>query len=180
MFVFLAEDKYPKQNKMEEYASSLNLTYHQIHGWFAERRRKDRRKNEALHSSIKSFPSSSSNAFKHTHGKCLNLSGHRGTAGTSRCAIKKMNQLVRQKCRYKDLEQLMKSHSGGRSNYAEKNHIFHLQILFPEDHILKKIFCKHGPVLGIEFDPPGDAFGHSTGVSCFILRHIEIFAVLFG
>ncbi|CAL9763954.1 unnamed protein product, partial [Musa acuminata subsp. burmannicoides] len=59
-----SEDKYPKQNKMEEYASSLNLTYHQIHGWFAERRRKDRRKNEALHSS------------------------HRGTAGTSRCAIK--------------------------------------------------------------------------------------------
>lgn len=161
MFVFLAEDKYPKQNKMEEYASSLNLTYHQIHGWFAERRRKDRRKNEALHSSIKSFPSSSSNAFKHTHGKCLNLSGHRRTAGTSRCAIKKMNQLVRQKCRYKDLEQLMKSHSGGRSNYAEKNHIFCLQILFPEDHI-------------------GDAFGHCTGVSCFILRHIEIFAVLFG
>ncbi|CAD5179084.1 unnamed protein product [Musa acuminata subsp. malaccensis] len=157
-----SEDKYPKQNKMEEYASSLNLTYHQIHGWFAERRRKDRRKNEALHSSIKSFPSSSSNAFKHTHGKCLNLSGHRRTAGTSRCAIKKMNQLVRQKCRYKDLEQLMKSHSGGRSNYAEKNHIFHLQILFPEDHILKKIFCKHGPVLGIEIDPPGDAFGHST------------------
>ncbi|CAL9192624.1 unnamed protein product, partial [Musa hybrid cultivar] len=138
-----SEDKYPKQNKMEEYASSLNLTYHQIHGWFAERRRKNRRKNEALHSSIKSFPSSSSNASKHTHGKCLNLSGHRRTAGTSRCAIKKMNQLVRQKCRYKDLEQLMKSHSGGRSNYAEKNHIFRLQILFPEDHI-------------------GDAFGHCT------------------
>ncbi|CAL9121264.1 unnamed protein product [Musa textilis] len=107
MFVFLAEDKYPKQNKMEEYASSLNLTYHQIHGWFSERRRKDRRKNEALHSS------------------------HRGTAGTSRCAIKKMNQLVRQKCRYKDLEQLMKSHLGGRSNYAEKESHFSLTDFVP-------------------------------------------------
>ncbi|URE12130.1 hypothetical protein MUK42_37659 [Musa troglodytarum] len=54
------------------------------------------------------------------------------------------------------------------------------QILYPEDYILKKIFRKHGPVLGIEFNPPGDAFGNCTGVSCFILRHIEIFAVLFG
>lgn len=36
---------------MEEYATSLNLTYNQIRTWFAERRRKEKRENEALSNS---------------------------------------------------------------------------------------------------------------------------------
>lgn len=86
-------------------------------------------------------------------------------AGTrSRCAIERMYQLVKQKARHKVLEQLMKSHSVGRINHTDKDQVL-LQILLSKDYILKKIFRKDGPTLGMEFDaPPGNAFCYHTGM----------------
>ncbi|CAL9042752.1 unnamed protein product [Musa banksii] len=154
---FYSEEKYPEQTKMEEYASLLNLTYNQIRIWFVERRRKERRDNETMTSNVESFLNgSSSQASKFTDG-------HGRVAGiTSRCAIERMYQLVKQKARHKVLERLMKSHSVGRINHTDKDQVL-LQILLSKDYILKKIFRKDGPTLGIEFDaPPGNAICYHT------------------
>ncbi|WOL01008.1 homeobox-DDT domain protein RLT3 [Canna indica] len=149
---FYSDEKYPKQIKLEEYASALNLTYNQVRVWFSERRRKEKR-----NSIIKSFPTGSS--FQTSKFS----DSHRGTSGTSlRCAIEKMDQLVRHKGRYKVSEHLNKSHSGGRINNAEHKHHIDLQTSLPKDYILSRIFRKDGPSLGLEFDPPpGNAFGHN-------------------
>lgn len=53
--LFYAEEKCPKQNKIEEYASALDLTYKQVCNWFTERRRKERRVFGASNSFVKSF-----------------------------------------------------------------------------------------------------------------------------
>ncbi|URE22844.1 hypothetical protein MUK42_12920 [Musa troglodytarum] len=154
---FYSEEKYPEQTKMEEYASLLNLTYNQIRSWFVERRRKERRENETMTSNVESFlngSSSQASKFADGHGRVAGI--------TSRCATERMYQLVKQKARHKVLEQLMKSHSVGRINHTDTDQVL-LQILLSKDYILKKIFRKDGPTLGIEFDaPPGNALGYHT------------------
>ncbi|KAG6482178.1 homeobox-DDT domain protein RLT3-like [Zingiber officinale] len=142
---FYAEEKYPKQNKVEEYASTLDLTHKQVRIWFAERRRKERRVFGASNASIRSF---------------LNA-GCRGMAGTTPRHANK-SKIVTQKGRYKTLEQLEGSHLDERKDHAEKKYFADLQTLFSKDYILKKIYRKDGPALGKEFDPPGNVFGHCT------------------
>ncbi|XP_008813491.2 homeobox-DDT domain protein RLT3 [Phoenix dactylifera] len=166
-----SDEKYPKQKAMEEYAISLNLTYNQIRTWFVERRRKEKKENEAL-SKLKSIESvepesdqSNDNVFfadgrhvsqKDRHSAPImhraNISGHSS------------NQLVRHKDSHKISGQHMKNSVAGRMHCAEKKHLVRLQVLFSQDYILKKVFRKDGPPLGVEFDPPpGNAFSYRTG-----------------
>nr|XP_010932083.1 homeobox-DDT domain protein RLT3 [Elaeis guineensis] len=165
-----SDEKYPKQKAVEEYAVSLNLTYNQIRTWFVERRRKEKKENEALSklksSEVVELESDQSNdiAFfadgrhvrqKDKHSAPImhrtNISGHSS------------NQLVRRKDSWKILGQHMNNSVAGRMQCAEKKHLICLQVLFSKDYILKKVFRKDGPPLGAEFDPPGNVLSCHTG-----------------
>ncbi|XP_022144421.1 homeobox-DDT domain protein RLT3 isoform X2 [Momordica charantia] len=48
---FYSEDKYPTQSALEEYSAALGLTYRQVQGWFAQKRRRDRENETTVTSS---------------------------------------------------------------------------------------------------------------------------------
>ncbi|XP_008795938.2 homeobox-DDT domain protein RLT3-like [Phoenix dactylifera] len=199
---FYSDEKYPKQKAMEEYATTLNLTYNQIRTWFVERRRKEKRENEALSNSKssesvepESDQSNDSALFavvRHVGPKdersapimCRkDISGQEELKGPAslicdelqnpkkktwlnkRCSAEySTNQLVRHKDRHRISGQQMKNSVGGRMHCAEKKHLIPSPVLFSKDYVLKKVFRKDGPPLGVEFDPPpANAFGYRTG-----------------
>ncbi|XP_022976954.1 homeobox-DDT domain protein RLT3 [Cucurbita maxima] len=48
---FYSEEKYPTQSRLKTYAATLGLTYRQVQGWFAQKRRRDRSEDETTVSS---------------------------------------------------------------------------------------------------------------------------------
>ncbi|KAG1359055.1 Homeobox-DDT domain protein RLT3 [Cocos nucifera] len=134
-----SDEKYPKPKAMEECAVSLNLTYNQIRTWFVERRRKEKKENEALSKSKSS--------------EVVELESDQ----SNDVAFFADGRHVRQKDKHS--APIMR-----RTNISEKKHLICLQVLFSKDYILKKVFRKDGPPLGVEFDPPsGNAFSCGTG-----------------
>nr|CAD1836468.1 unnamed protein product [Ananas comosus var. bracteatus] len=121
---FYSAERYPNQKAMEEYAASVNLTYNQIRIWFVERRRKERRGEEQ---NILGMKDCQGGGRVHTY-ECSSKWSVNGRF------LKHMHRVL-----------------GGQS--AGRKRLMRLQILFPRDYILRKVFRKDGPPLGAEFDP---------------------------
>lgn len=120
---------------MEEYAASVKLTYNQIRIWFVERRRKERRGEEQ---NILGMKDCLGGGRVHTH-ECSSKWSVNGRF------LKHMHRVL-----------------GGQS--AGRKRLMRLQILFPRDYILRKVFRKDGPPLGAEFDPlPNKEFDYRVG-----------------
>ncbi|XP_022758848.1 homeobox-DDT domain protein RLT3-like isoform X2 [Durio zibethinus] len=147
---FYEDVKYPTQREMEGYAAALGLTLKQVKGWFVEKRRRDKRDNGIIipiHSMEK-----------------LPAPKERNAAGIS---------AVRKNPKGRDLLVHNRSNSGAVL-YSRYKSIFSenrfgkkkKKILLPQDllspqYILKKVFRKDGPPLGVEFDSlPSRSFFH--------------------
>ncbi|XP_073007823.1 homeobox-DDT domain protein RLT3 [Typha latifolia] len=141
---FYSEEKYPKQRTMEEYAVSLDLTYSQVRIWFVERRRKERKEKEKHH-----FHKKDNQGVARTH--TLDCSSRWSCNG----------RLAKSTNRFLGPE--LKKSVAKSINSAGKKRFVRLQVLFPKDYILRKIFRKDGPTLGSQFDPiPQKVFGYHT------------------
>ncbi|XXG87620.1 hypothetical protein AAC387_Pa11g2264 [Persea americana] len=171
---FYLEDKYPSQKAMEDYAVALKLTYKQVRGWFIERRRKEKKEKDVFCSSGKIGPGNVRDSvldctLNRGYG---NKIYNQGSLGPRVKTQPKHNQT-----RFPDLDRSkkncstviaksrhMKNPSVGIKNSNQKKHLFGLQDLFTPEYILKKVFRKDGPPLGVEFDPlPAGAFRSCSG-----------------
>ncbi|KAJ0961479.1 hypothetical protein J5N97_001983 [Dioscorea zingiberensis] len=235
---FYSEDKYPTKNDMEEYAATLKLTYHQIRGWFIERRRRERKQHSPRntqgsdrtresgcstmtrsrngtddnttvgHSRIRALTQLEQGAslcsrpiqsirdrkklkndrYANQKGKppsqakrkrkllshqqaYLSSSKHDWTQNTE-SALFKMQKYAkaskRQHINMEDGPDFQRHHgknrTSRRNNFAQNNDFIRPRVLFSKDYILRKVFRKDGPPLGIKFDPlPGNAFRNCTG-----------------
>ncbi|KAJ0960513.1 hypothetical protein J5N97_001603 [Dioscorea zingiberensis] len=237
---FYSEDKYPTKNDMEEYAATLKLTYHQIRGWFIERRRRERKQHSPRntqgsdrtresgcstmtrsrngtddnttvgHSRIRALTQLEQGAslcsrpiqsirdgkklkndrYANQKGKppsqakrkrkllshqqalrYLSSSKHDWTQNTESALFKMQKYAKASKRRHINMEdgpdsqrQHGKNRTSRRNNFAQNNDFIRPQVLFSKDYILRKVFRKDGPPLGIKFDPlPGNAFRNCTG-----------------
>ncbi|XP_020249800.1 homeobox-DDT domain protein RLT3-like isoform X2 [Asparagus officinalis] len=156
---YYSEEKYPKQEAMEEYAALLNLTYKQVRTWFAERRRKEKREMEA-----RGKPDC--NAIKWKFNRIANEGQ---PTSQKKCRSLPIKAQVKHNtpsdcCRVCDPKSVkFKRKYGVISSdnlpVGQKNHRFHQRVLFSKEYILKKVFRKDGPPLGVEFDSlPASSF----------------------
>lgn len=137
---FYSEEKYPTKSEMEGLAAALDLTYKQVRTWFIEKRRRDKGDNGIV------IPSSSSKKLKGFHGR-----NRLGVVSAK--IVKKQDSLIHNKHL-----SLMVCNGTGK----KKNAVTVLQDLLTPDYILKKVFRKDGPPLGVEFDSlPSQAFFRS-------------------
>ena len=161
---------------MEDFAVALKLTYKPACGWFIERRRKEKKEEAAFCSSGKIVPGNIRDlvmdcTINSSYG---NKIYNQGSLGPRVKTQPKHNQT-----RFPDLDRSkkncstviaksrhMKNPSVGIKNSNQKKHLFGLQDLFTPEYILKKVFRKDGPPLGVEFDPlPAGAFRSCSGIS---------------
>lgn len=145
-----ADEKYPMQREMEGYAAALGITLKQVKGWFVERRRRDKRDNgikSLIHSTEEKNAGGLSAARKNPKGLDL-LVHNRSMSGAVLYSRYRSTPLV------------------GGNMFDEKNK----EMLLPQDllspqYILKKVFRKDGPPLGVEFDSlPSESFSHCKGI----------------
>jgi hypothetical protein len=142
-----AENKYPTKEVMEDHASALGLTYKQVRGWFVEKRRRDKRENGII------VPSHSTSSKKRPILTRRNGSGI--------IAARKVLKGDPSTCNPKTHSfSISKRPSMAENRNAKrKKKLFLLQDLLTPDHILKRVFRKDGPPLGVEFDSlPSGAF----------------------
>ncbi|XP_031281488.1 homeobox-DDT domain protein RLT3 isoform X2 [Pistacia vera] len=129
---YYSEEKYPTKGEMEDLAAALDLTFKQVRTWFIEKRRRDKSDDGLV------FPS--------TRKKFLDPCGRNVTQQDSVLRNRdKSNPSSSSK--YKQLSSMLESGIGKR----KRNNIL-LQDLLPPTYILKKVFRKDGPPLGVEFD----------------------------
>ncbi|KAI3852390.1 hypothetical protein MKX03_018870 [Papaver bracteatum] len=177
---FYSEEPFPTQETLEDYAFVLNLTYKQVRGWFAEKRRRDKKEREGVE-----LPSK-----KSMKGSCIK---------TGRCPAKKRNlrdcvskkpnahlstKTSRSKMFKKDTgkskcsnirnhgeERLIDLFGEKKKSNQKKRKLSYIQDILPPDYLLKKVFRKDGPPLGVEFDSlPLGAFSHSSGTDACSFR----------
>lgn len=151
--LFDAENNYPTKEVMEDHASSLGLTYKQVRGWFVEKRRRDKRENEII------VPPHSTWSKK----RPILLTRRNGSGIIAARKVLKGDPSMR----------YPKTHSSSISKHPSmaenriakrKKKLSLLQDLLTPDHILKKVFRKDGPPLGVEYDSlPSGAFCCLTG-----------------
>ncbi|XWS31134.1 hypothetical protein CRYUN_Cryun23aG0051500 [Craigia yunnanensis] len=152
---FYKDEKYPTQRKMEGYAATLGLTLKQVKGWFVEKRRRDKRDNGIM-LPIRSM-------------KKLATHRERNAAGISAARKNPKGQDLLVHNRSKSGAVLYSRYKGtslvGENRFGKKKK----KMLLPQDllspqYILKKVFRKDGPPLGVEFDTlPFQAFCHCKG-----------------
>ncbi|XP_068653269.1 homeobox-DDT domain protein RLT3-like isoform X2 [Aristolochia californica] len=176
---FYSDGKFPSQEVMERYAMSLNLTYNQVRRWFAERRRKEKKETENVLSStgetvlggeealtLDSTASRTAGNRKHMQ-RSVTLRG-RKSKNSSKPTQDKIFELDWSKEGCVEREDRLTSHAQSR-NCKQRKQFSHEQDMLSPDYILKKVFRKDGPPLGVEFDsPPAGTFGcakHSN-LSC--------------
>lgn len=134
---FYLEEKYPTKSEMESLAAALDLTYKQVRTWFVEKRRRDKGGNGIV------VPSSS-------RKKLAGFRGRNGLGVVAARIAKKQDSLI---CN-KHLSLVVCNETG-----KKKNTVTDLQDLLTPNYILKKVFRKDGPPLGVEFDSlPSQAF----------------------
>ncbi|XP_022771609.1 homeobox-DDT domain protein RLT3-like isoform X2 [Durio zibethinus] len=140
---------------MEGYAAALGLTLKQVKGWFVENRRRGKRDNGIMlpiHSMKKLAAPKEGNATgisaARNSPKEQDLLVHsRSTSGDVLCS------------RYKSTSLVSENRFG-----KKKKKMLLPQDLFSPQYILKKVFRKDGPPLGVEFDSlPSQAFCHCQG-----------------
>ncbi|KAJ0113727.1 hypothetical protein Patl1_03208 [Pistacia atlantica] len=155
---YSAEEKYPTKGEMEDLAAALDLTFKQVRTWFIEKRRRDKSDDGLV------FPS--------TRKKFLDPCRRNVTQQDSVLRNRdKSNPSSSSK--YKQLSSMLESGIGKR----KRNNIL-LQDLLPPTYILKKVFRKDGPPLGVEFDAlPLRALCRWKGIlhaACFLrLIHVS-------
>ena len=146
-----AEDNYPTQGVMKDYAAALGLTYKQVRGWFFERRRKEKNENGVRLSSRKKVVRRVGLAA-HTHS--------RGNMSSSSKYNRARLGTYHWHCFH--------NHD---SRAIERERILNEDLL-TADYILKKVFRKDGPPLGLEFASlPSSSSCHCTGM----LWHLHSF-----
>lgn len=146
---------------MEDYAAALGLTYKQVKGWFVERRRREKnqrmeknKKGSSLDRTIcKSTIASKKIVKKGVH------SGNRGSKTIKKILSSSKHNLSSRK------RQRHSCNHGFLVDRKEKPPIVLQDLLHTSDYILKKVFRKDGPPLGVEFDAlPSRPFCHCTGI----------------
>ncbi|OVA10751.1 Homeobox domain [Macleaya cordata] len=180
---FYSEEPFPKQDAMEEYASVLNLTYKQVRGWFVERRRKDKKSGKGVPLPCKKYVKGSCRSgrcpankktkrdslskkpttnlsSKHNRLQLLGSDKFRKDGGR----LQHLNtQHVEVKDRMASAKKLNNLMVGNKNCKQKKRKLTFDQEILPPDYILKKIFRKDGPPLGVEFDSlPLGAFPYSS------------------
>ena len=151
-----ADKKYPTQKEMEGYAAALGLTLKQVKGWFVEKRRRDKRDTGIIlpiHS-MQKLPAPKerntaglSDARKNPKGQDL-LVHNRSKSGAVLYSRYRSTSLV-----------------GENMFSKEKKKMLLPQDLLSPQYILKKVFRKDGPPLGVKFDSlPSQAFFNCKGI----------------
>ncbi|XWS36650.1 hypothetical protein CRYUN_Cryun20dG0103400 [Craigia yunnanensis] len=152
---FYKDKKYPTQREMEGYAAALGLTLNQVKGWFVENRRRDKRDTGII------LPVHSM--------KRLPASKERNAAGLSEARKNPKGQDLLVHNRSKSVAVLYSRYRStslvGENMFGKKKK----KMLLPQDllspqYILKKVFRKDGPPLGVKFDSlPSQAFFNCKG-----------------
>ncbi|XP_043804783.1 homeobox-DDT domain protein RLT3 isoform X2 [Manihot esculenta] len=124
--------KYPTLTAMEELAAVLDLTLKQVQGWFVEKRRRDKSKDMSIE------PPCLSKKLSVVKGR-----NGLGVAPANRKIHKQQNSLIVH-ASSDDADRIHK-------NKRKKKSILIQDFLTP-DYILRKIFRKDGPPLGVAFD----------------------------
>ncbi|XP_043705835.1 homeobox-DDT domain protein RLT3 isoform X2 [Telopea speciosissima] len=173
-----SEDHYPTQKAMEDHAVTLKLTYKQVCGWFAQRRRREKRENRVCSLNKKCLISRNDCSMLSGRGKKIfkpdSLAQRVETSSFSKhnqLWLVKLDQFKKKQHKScssnrfvgrgdgrTQLLQLKNFMARSRNTKLNKK-VYHLQDMLPPDYILKKVFRKDGPPLGVEFDtPPSGAF----------------------
>ncbi|KAG6748819.1 hypothetical protein POTOM_048755 [Populus tomentosa] len=141
---FYAEDKYPSQRAMEDLAVDSNLTFKQVRGWFIEKRRSEKSKNELIEPPRLTKKLS---VFKGRKGAAVASDARKmlKQLELSTSTTDKSNKPSSSK--YKHAPSEVQGRIGKR-----KKKLVLIQDLLTSDYILGKIFRKDGPPLGLEFD----------------------------
>ncbi|MQL83362.1 hypothetical protein Taro_015854, partial [Colocasia esculenta] len=126
-----SEDKYPNQKDMYDCAAALNLTYNQVRKWFTDKRAKEKKENDRLIS---------------------NKQNPRVTRALAQSCSTDHSGKEAHDEQWTALRQQVKKSAGRMKRLLQKRPLLRLQVLFPEDYILKKVFRNDGPPLGVEFD----------------------------
>ena len=138
---------------MEDNAAALGLTYKQVRGWFIERRRRDKRENGSI------VPSCSASSKKNPI-----LTTRVGSGTIAARKVLKGDPLLHKAKASLSLISNRPSTVETRIPKRKRKPIL-LQHLLTSDYILKKVFRKEGPPLGVEFDSlPSRAFCCHTGI----------------
>ena len=162
-----ADEKYPTQREMEGYTAALGLTLKQVKRWFVEKRRRDNGIILPIHSMKKLAAPKERNAAgisaARKNPKEQDLLVHNGSkSGAVLYSRYKSRSLV----------------SENRFGKKKKKMLLPQDLLSPQ-YILKKVFRKDGPPLGVEFDTlPSQAFCHCKGIlleACSLSGYLMLF-----
>ncbi|XVF31979.1 hypothetical protein REPUB_Repub17cG0042100 [Reevesia pubescens] len=152
---YKADEKYPTQRKMECYAATLGLTLKQVKGWFVEKRRRDKRDNGIIlpiHS-MKKLP-----APKERNAAGISAT-RKNPKGRDLLVHNRSKSSAVLYSRYKSTSLVSENRFGKK----KKKMLLSQDFLSPQ-YILKKVFRKDGPPLGVEFDSlPSQAFCRCKG-----------------
>ena len=150
-----AEDKYPSPRAMEDLAVVSNLTFKQVRGWFIEKRRSDKSKNELTEPSRLTNKLS---VFKGRKGAAVASDARKMLKQWELSASNEDESNNPSSSKYKSAPSEFQGRIGKRKKLVL------IQDLLTSDYILGKIFRKDGPPLGLEFDSlPTRAFHGCEG-----------------
>lgn len=141
---FYAEDKYPSQRAMEDLAVDSNLTFKQVRGWFIEKRRSEKSKNELIEPPRLTKKLS---VFKGRKGAAVASDARKMLKQLELSASTTDKSNKPSSSKYKHAPSEVQGRIGKR-----KKKLVLIQDLLTSDYILGKIFRKDGPPLGLEFD----------------------------
>lgn len=151
-----AEDKYPSQRAMEDLAVVSNLTFKQVRGWFIEKRRSEKSKNELIEPPRLTKKLS---VFKGRKGAAVASDARKMLKQLELSASSTDKSNKPSSSKYKHAPSEVQGRIGKR-----KKKLVLVQDLLTSDYILGKIFRKDGPALGLEFDSlPTRAFHGCEG-----------------
>ncbi|CAK7349189.1 unnamed protein product [Dovyalis caffra] len=165
-----AEDMYPSHGAMEDLAVVLNLTFKQVRGWFIEKRRRDKSKNEMIEP-------------PRLAKKLSVFKGRKGAevASDARKMLKQweLSAHSRDKSNIPSSSKNKQAPSEVQGRLCKKKKkLVLIQELLTSDYIMGKIFRKDGPPLGVEFDSlPTRAFNGCKGkksVACLVSDGIVV------
>ncbi|XVE72619.1 hypothetical protein DITRI_Ditri11bG0052600 [Diplodiscus trichospermus] len=152
---FYKDEKYPTQRKMEEFAAALGLTLKQVKGWFVEKRRRDKRDNGLvlpIHSVKKLAAPKERNAAGFSAAR-------KNPKGQDLLVHNESKSSAVLYSRYNSTFSVCEN----RLSKKKKKMLLPQDLLSPQ-YVLKKIFRKDGPALGVEFDSlPSQAFCYWKG-----------------
>ena len=143
----ISVNKYPNQKEIGDCASALNLTFNQVRLWFTKRRKEKRENGKTA-----KVRGSSRVKMK------INAKNRGEYAEEMTCQSQSKNYRVQKLMSIGTRQQgssVRKQIKGPANNVEDitlERSLNGLQVLRSKDYILKKIFRKDGPPLGVVFD----------------------------